>query len=116
MNTPTPLRYAIGAGTLGHVLVAANARGICALLLGDQPDALRAELATLKANAAHFDEQKRLLLEAQEVLKKEFEAAGAKVLEGAQEAFLRRAQERFAYVLGRMQEDNFIDKDLTRGQ
>jgi DNA recombination protein RmuC len=54
------------------------------------------ELATLKANAAHFDEQKRLLLEAQEALKKEFEAAGAKVLEGAQEAFLRRAQERFA--------------------
>ena len=58
-------------------------------------DAARAELATLKANAAHFDEQKRLLLDAQEALKKEFEAAGAKVLEGAQEAFLKRAQDRF---------------------
>jgi DNA recombination protein RmuC len=58
-------------------------------------DALGTELATLKANAAHFDEQKRLLLEAQEALRKEFEAAGAKVLEGAQEAFLKRAQERF---------------------
>ena len=58
-------------------------------------DGFRAELATLRANAANFDEQKRLLLEAQEVLKKEFEAAGAKVLEGAQEAFLKRAQERF---------------------
>lgn len=58
-------------------------------------DATRAELATLKANAAHFDEQKRLLLEAQDALKKEFEAAGAKVLEGAQEAFLKRAQDRF---------------------
>lgn len=58
-------------------------------------EAARAELARLKANAAHFEEQKRLLLEAQEGLKKEFEAAGAKVLEGAQEAFLRRASARF---------------------
>lgn len=56
----------------------------------------RAELAAFKANAAHFEEQKRLLIEAQETLKKEFQAAGAKVLEGAQEAFLRRAHERFA--------------------
>jgi DNA recombination protein RmuC len=53
------------------------------------------ELATLKANAVHFDEQKRLLLEAQTLLKQEFEAAGAKVLEGAQEAFLKRAADRF---------------------
>jgi DNA recombination protein RmuC len=58
-------------------------------------DAARAELATLKANALHFEEQKRLLLEAQETLKKEFEAAGAKVLQGAQDAFLQRAQSRF---------------------
>ena len=57
---------------------------------------LGAQLATLRANAAHFDEQKRLLLEAQEGLKKEFENAGARVLEKAQEAFLARAQERFA--------------------
>lgn len=56
---------------------------------------LAAQLATLRANAAHFEEQKRLLLEAQEGLKKEFENAGAKVLEKAQEAFLNRAQERF---------------------
>ena len=40
---------------------------------------LGAQLATLRANAAHFDEQKRLLLEAQEGLKKEFENAGARV-------------------------------------
>jgi DNA recombination protein RmuC len=57
---------------------------------------LSAELATLKANAANFDEQKRLLMDAQVALKKEFEAAGAKVLEGAQEAFLKRAQDRFS--------------------
>ncbi|WP_100866185.1 DNA recombination protein RmuC [Novosphingobium kunmingense] len=57
---------------------------------------LASELATLKANAAHFEEQKRLLLEAQDGLKKEFENAGAKVLERAQEAFLNRANERLA--------------------
>ncbi|MDE8651958.1 DNA recombination protein RmuC [Novosphingobium album (ex Liu et al. 2023)] len=65
-------------------------------------DALRAEqrelaseLATLREKTANFDEQKRLLLQAQEELKKTFENAGAKVLEGAQEAFLRRAGARF---------------------
>jgi DNA recombination protein RmuC len=60
--------------------------------LGDS----RIELATLKANEANFEKQQRLLLQAQEALRKEFEAAGAKVLEGAQEAFLKRAQDRFA--------------------
>ena len=59
-------------------------------------EALGARLATLDANAAHFDEQKRLLIEAQEVLKKEFQLAGAAVLEQAQQAFLKRADERFA--------------------
>lgn len=59
-------------------------------------EGLRAELATLHANAANFDEQKRLLLAAQEMLRKEFESAGAKVLEGAQQAFLKRAEDRFA--------------------
>ena len=56
---------------------------------------LSAELATLRANAANFEEQKRLLLTAQDGLKKEFENAGAKVLAQAQEALLNRAQERF---------------------
>lgn len=56
---------------------------------------LASELATLREKSANFDEQKRLLLEAQEALRKEFENAGAKVLEGAQEAFLRRAGARF---------------------
>lgn len=59
-------------------------------------EAIRAELATLKANALHFDEQKRLLIEAQETLRKEFENAGNKVLERAQETFLNRAGERLA--------------------
>lgn len=58
---------------------------------------LATELATLREKTANFDEQKRLLIEAQEALRKEFENAGAKVLEGAQEAFLRRAHERFEH-------------------
>ncbi|MBS0482163.1 MAG: DNA recombination protein RmuC [Proteobacteria bacterium] len=65
-------------------------------LVRQRSESQGAELAALKANAAHFDEQKRLLLEAQDGLKKEFENAGARVLERAQEVFMVRAQERFA--------------------
>ena len=54
------------------------------------------ELATLKANAASFAEQKAGLLTAQENLKREFEAAGAKILTSAQEALMSRADARFA--------------------
>ena len=77
-------------------LAGASVRAEQADDLAAQLTGITSELATLKANAVHFDEQKRLLLEAQEALKKEFEAAGAKVLEGAQEAFLKRAQDRFS--------------------
>lgn len=58
-------------------------------------EALHAELAALKADAAHFEERQRLLLEARELLQKEFENAGGKVLEQAQAAFLNRANARF---------------------
>ena len=58
-------------------------------------DSLNSEVAKLNANAANFDEQKLLLLQSQELMKKEFEASGAKVLESAQETFLKRAQDRF---------------------
>ncbi len=54
-----------------------------------------AELAGLKEKTANFDEQKRLLMGAQELLRKEFENAGAKVLAEAQQAFLTRAGARF---------------------
>jgi len=53
------------------------------------------EVATLRANATHFEEQKRLLLEAQDALRQQFEASGARVLAQAQEAFLNRAEARF---------------------
>ena len=59
-------------------------------------EGLRAELARLRAQAEHFAEQQRLLLAAQDGLKREFENAGARVLERAQEAFLARADARFA--------------------
>ena len=77
-------------------LAGASVKAEQADALAVQLSATTSELATLKANAVHFDEQKRLLLEAQEGLRKEFEAAGAKVLEGAQEVFLKRAQDRFS--------------------
>jgi DNA recombination protein RmuC len=56
----------------------------------------RIEVATLTANAANFAEQKASLIAAQDSLKAEFEAAGAKILASAQEALLNRAQERLA--------------------
>lgn len=54
------------------------------------------ENATLRANAASFAEQKAGLLTAQESLKAEFQAAGAKILAQAQEVLLTRAQERMS--------------------
>jgi len=38
------IRFAIGACSLGAILVAQSARGVCAILLGDDPDALAREL------------------------------------------------------------------------
>ena len=62
---------------------------------GDR-EALREDVARLKADAANFTDRERLLIEARETLLKEFQNAGAKVLEGAQKSFLDRAGERFA--------------------
>lgn len=58
-------------------------------------DRISEQLTVMKADAAGFAEQKRLLVEAQDALRKEFENAGSKVLERAQETFLARAQARF---------------------
>ena len=66
--------------------------------LRDERDTARAELATLKANAANFEEQKRLLIEAREELVREFQNTGSKVLSKAQEDFLERANERFGHA------------------
>jgi DNA recombination protein RmuC len=56
---------------------------------------LSTELSALQEKTANFDEQKRLLMQAQDMLRKEFENAGAKVLADAQQAFLNRAGARF---------------------
>ena len=40
----TDIRFAIGQCSLGAILVAQSARGICAILLGDDPDALARDL------------------------------------------------------------------------
>ena len=83
-------------------LATASTRAEQAQTLAQHLDAARAEttrlaaqVATLTANATHAEQQKRLLLEAQETLKKEFEVAGHRVLASAQETFLTRAQARF---------------------
>lgn len=67
-------------------------------LARDEREALRAELATFRANAANFDEQKRLLLEARQELLTQFRAAGGEVLSKAQESFLKHAEERFGHA------------------
>ena len=38
------MRFAVGECSLGHILVAATAKGVCAILLGDDPNALVHEL------------------------------------------------------------------------
>ena len=40
----TEIRFAVGECSLGAILVAQSTRGVCAILLGDDPDALLAEL------------------------------------------------------------------------
>jgi DNA recombination protein RmuC len=65
------------------------------IAIRDERDSLKSKVATLEANAANFEEKQALILQSQELMKKEFEAAGAKVLGEAQEAFLQRAAERF---------------------
>jgi AraC family transcriptional regulator of adaptative response/methylated-DNA-[protein]-cysteine methyltransferase len=40
----TEMRFAIGECSIGSILVAASERGVCAILLGDEPDALARQL------------------------------------------------------------------------
>lgn len=43
-GTRTEIRFAVGECSLGSILVARSERGICAILLGDDPDALTRDL------------------------------------------------------------------------
>ena len=80
----------IEVATLGER--AARADGLAAQL-----DAARTENAQFRAERAGFEEQKRLLEESRSNLLKEFENTGAAVLGKAQEAFLKRAEERLGH-------------------
>jgi AraC family transcriptional regulator, regulatory protein of adaptative response / methylated-DNA-[protein]-cysteine methyltransferase len=56
------IRFAVGESSLGAILVAATARGVCAILLGDEPEALVRDLerrfprAQLAGGDASFEE------------------------------------------------------------
>jgi DNA recombination protein RmuC len=65
--------------------------------LAAQLDQAREENARFRAERAGFEEQKRLLEESRANLLKEFENTGAAVLNRAQEAFLKRAEERLGH-------------------
>lgn len=76
-------------------LAATKERAARADALAEELDQLRSENTVFKAERATFAEQKRLLEESRDKLLKEFENTGAQVLGKAQEAFLKRAEERF---------------------
>lgn len=50
-GTYTEIRFAIGQCSLGAILVACSSRGVCAILIGDDPDALARELQDRFPNA-----------------------------------------------------------------
>ncbi|KQP92089.1 bifunctional DNA-binding transcriptional regulator/O6-methylguanine-DNA methyltransferase Ada [Methylobacterium sp. Leaf117] len=60
-GTGIAIRFAVGQCSLGAILVAATPRGVCAILLGDDPEALMRDLedrfpkATLSAGDPEFD-------------------------------------------------------------
>ncbi|WP_298464826.1 DNA recombination protein RmuC [uncultured Erythrobacter sp.] len=76
-------------------LSATSERAARADALAGELDRVCEENAAFKAERAGFAEQKKLLEESRDKLLKEFENTGAQVLSKAQEAFLRRADERF---------------------
>jgi AraC family transcriptional regulator of adaptative response/methylated-DNA-[protein]-cysteine methyltransferase len=58
----TEIRFAVGECTLGAILVAASAKGVCAILLGDDPESLVRDLqdrfprASLQGGDAAFED------------------------------------------------------------
>ncbi len=60
-GTDATIRFAVGECALGSVLVAASDKGVCAILLGDEPDSLLRDLqdrfprAALEGGAAEFE-------------------------------------------------------------
>ena len=62
---PTEIHFVIGECSLGSILAAKSAKGVCALLLGDQPDVLVRDLqdrfprARLVGGDAAFEQLRR---------------------------------------------------------
>ena len=54
------VRYSVGNCSLGSVVVAASGRGVCAICLGDHPDALVRELLDRFAPSALVRDEKAL--------------------------------------------------------
>lgn len=71
------LRYAIAPCALGQVLLAASAKGVCTLLFGDQPTALRNELQQRFANAELEEDEQGLRTWLQQILDQLAEPARA---------------------------------------
>ncbi len=68
-NTTMTIQFAIGKSSLGKVLVAHNEKGVCAILLDDDAEALRADLqhrfpkASLIQGAADFEEKLQTVIQ-----------------------------------------------------
>jgi DNA recombination protein RmuC len=93
-------KFARAIAELGEARIEVAALGERAARADDLAQALdgaREENARFRAERAAFAEQKRLLEESRSNLLKEFENTGAQVLNRAQEAFLKRAEERLGH-------------------
>ena len=64
----TTVHYALSRSTLGHCLVAESERGICAVLLADDEDALLAELRQIFPNAQREPGSERFALRVAQVV------------------------------------------------
>jgi AraC family transcriptional regulator of adaptative response/methylated-DNA-[protein]-cysteine methyltransferase len=51
INSQAPIRFAVGECSLGTILVATSDKGVCAILLGDDPEALARDLQDRFPNA-----------------------------------------------------------------
>ncbi len=99
-GTEGEAKFARAIAELGEARIEVAALGERAARADDLAQALdtaREENARFRAERAAFAEQKRLLEESRSNLLKEFENTGAAVLNRAQEAFLKRAEERLGH-------------------
>ena len=63
-----PIRFAIGRGALGRILVGRSQRGICAILLGEDPQDLHDQLSEAFPGAELRNDQRALTPELKQVI------------------------------------------------